>query len=339
MTRARVVGALTGLLAAVLVACGAPPTPNQAAPGPSNADAAFPVTIAHKFGSTTIPAPPQRVVTIGDEDVAYALGVTPVGILRDTQTPDGVPPWLQDRVDLSKTALIDLAGGGAEGEGSGEVNLEQIVALKPDLILAIDDFALEQDYPKLSQIAPTVGYETVWGAQSWQEQTLVGAKALGREERGRQVVAETEAAIRMVRDANPGLVGKTVTFSYAYEPGKIVTLQSDQDPAVKMLQDLGMTIPPSVRDLPDIAAGNPGGALSFENISLLDADVVVMLYAGDDLQRLVENFQLFRNLRAVQDGRYFVIDLTTAVALRNPSVLSIPWGLEQIRPSLKRVAS
>ena len=83
------------------------------------------------------------------------------------------------------------------------MNIEQVAALNPDLILAVNDFGLELDYPRLSQIAPTVGYATEWGKQSWQEQAMVDARALGLEERGRQVVAETEAAIRAVRDANP----------------------------------------------------------------------------------------------------------------------------------------
>ncbi|MGH3993977.1 MAG: hypothetical protein ACRDSN_16150, partial [Pseudonocardiaceae bacterium] len=103
--------------------------------------------------------------------------------------------------------------------------------------------------------------------------------------------------------------------------------------------ELGMQLPPSVEQLPDIAPGNPGGNLSFENISLLDADIVVMLYATDDLQRQVEGLELFRNLRGVRDGRYIVIDLPTASALRSPTVLSVRWGLEQIRPSLARVAT
>jgi hypothetical protein len=45
-----------------------------------------------------------------------------------------------------------------------------------------------------------------------------------------------------------------------------------------------------------IAPGNPGGALSFENIPLLNANIVIMLYASDDLKCQVEGLELFRNL-------------------------------------------
>ncbi|HEU0089207.1 MAG TPA: hypothetical protein VFQ77_16430 [Pseudonocardiaceae bacterium] len=41
----------------------------------------------------------------------------------------------------------------------------------------------------------------------------------------------------------------------------------------------------------------------------------------------------------MREGRYIVLDLITTVSLRSPSVLSIPWGLEQVRPSLARVAT
>ncbi len=336
--RTRVLGALAGVLCTVLAGCASSPTtaPSPAAAAPSGTSA-FPVTITHKFGNTTISAPPQRVVTVGDEDVAFALGITPVGIVRNTSTDSGISPWLASRIDRTKTALIDVPPG-AEGEGAAGVNIEQVAALKPDLILAVNDSGLEIDYPNLAKLAPTVGYATAWGKQSWQEQTMVGARALGLEERGRQVVAETEAATRAVRDTNPGLVGRTVTYSFAFGPGQIVTLKSAQDPSVKLLQELGMQIPPSVRDLPDIAPDNPGGALSFENISLLDADIIVMAYVTKELQNQIENLELFKKLRAVRDGRYIVLDLPTISALRAPTVLSIRWGLDQIKPSLTRAA-
>lgn len=325
---------LAVLVLLVVAACGAPAA---APPAPaSQGVGAFPVTITHRFGVATIPAPPQRVVAIGDEDIAVALGVTPVGIVR-TATASGLAPHQEGVIDPARVTFLDVPTGG-EGEGTGGADIEQIAALRPDLILAVNDFTLEQDYPELSRIAPTVGYATAWGEQSWQEQAVVVATALGLADRGRQVVADTEARIRAVRDANPGLVGRSVTFSFAFGPDQIVTLKTDRDPTVKLFTELGMRIPPGVAALPAIAPGNPGGALSFENISLLDADIVVMLYATPELRRQIEEFALFRNLRGVRDGRYVVVDLPTATALRSPTVLSIPWALEQLGPSLARVA-
>ncbi|MDQ4105520.1 MAG: hypothetical protein M3186_18080 [Actinomycetota bacterium] len=83
-----------------------------------------------------------------------------------------------------------------------------------------------------------------------------------------------------------------------------------------------MRLPTSVRKLPDIAPGNLGRNLNFENMLVLDADIVFMLYATDELQRQVEGLELFRNLRGVREQRYIMIDLITATALRTPSVLS-----------------
>ena len=99
-----------------------------------------------------------------------------------------------------------------------------------------------------------------------------------------------------------------------------------------------MQRPAAVRDLPDIAPDNPSGELSFENISLLDADIVMMGYATKELQDQVEDLELFRNLRGVRDEQYIVIDLLTTSTLRSPTVLSIQWGLDQIKPSLARAA-
>src|SRR5262245_4842552 len=69
-----------------------------AAPAATTAAAAFPVTIDHKYGSTTIPSEPQRVVSVGfvDQDTILALGVKPVGI-RDWygDQPNAVWPWAQ----------------------------------------------------------------------------------------------------------------------------------------------------------------------------------------------------------------------------------------------------
>jgi len=42
----------------------------------------FPVTVEHIYGTTTIPAKPERVVSVGmhEQDFLYALGIAPVGV-------------------------------------------------------------------------------------------------------------------------------------------------------------------------------------------------------------------------------------------------------------------
>lgn len=49
------------ILTVALAACGPTPTPT----GPTGPEGAFPVTIEHKFGETTVPSEPERVVTVG----------------------------------------------------------------------------------------------------------------------------------------------------------------------------------------------------------------------------------------------------------------------------------
>src|SRR5690606_13490101 len=90
----------------------------------------FPLTMRHRFGTTTIPARPERVVTAGfnDADFALAVGVVPVGVA------DFIGPYAEERRPWAQEAL-----GGAEPEKvsgeSGELHFERIAALRPDVIV------------------------------------------------------------------------------------------------------------------------------------------------------------------------------------------------------------
>lgn len=71
-----------------------------------------------------------------------------------------------------------------------------------------------------------------------------------------------------------------------------------------------------------------------EHPGLLDADVLLMLHGSPALQKSVEDSRIFQGLEAVARDAYVTVDLDTAVALRTPTVLSIPSALGEVAPPL-----
>ncbi len=125
--------------------------------GPTAAHAqAFPVTIDHAFGQTTIAEQPERVVTWGwaSQDAVVALGVVPVGIPEFTYGGDenGALAWTKDAVAALGADFPQIL---PQADG---VPFEAIAALEPDVVIAPYSGLSEDEYNRLSQIAPVVAY-------------------------------------------------------------------------------------------------------------------------------------------------------------------------------------
>ena len=122
----------------------APATEEQIAPrrAPSRAaESAFPVTIEHKYGSTTIEKAPERVVVVGlrEQDALLALGVVPVATTEwYGEHPGAIFPWATDELGDAKppTVLDDTDG----------VEIEKVAAQQPDLILGVYSGITEKEY-------------------------------------------------------------------------------------------------------------------------------------------------------------------------------------------------
>ena len=164
----------------------------------TTAESAFPVTISHKYGETTIPAPPERVVSVGftDQDALLAVGVVPVGI-RDWygDQPFATWPWAIDELGDAEPTVLP----------STELNFEQISALRPDLIIGITSGMTEQEYDTLSAIAPTIAQsgEYIDYGVPWQEATLVTGEATGHAAEAQALVDDVEAQIADVAADHP----------------------------------------------------------------------------------------------------------------------------------------
>ncbi|MCX5414087.1 ABC transporter substrate-binding protein [Streptomyces sp. NBC_00059] len=110
-------------------------------------------------GTVEVPAAPRRIVTIGNTNLPFIdLGGKPVGVTEASESDLAVLPEAQ-RTAYEAAEII--------GSSGGEVDVEKLAALKPDLILvqfSSDDWA--KVGKRLEGIAPTVywGLDTEWKA-------------------------------------------------------------------------------------------------------------------------------------------------------------------------------
>src|SRR5690606_1454142 len=121
-------------------------------------------------GVVQVEGTPQRVVTLSESalDTALATGIQPVGTVA-TRGSNSVSEYLRARA--GKIGIVGTAR---------EYNLEAILALQPDLILAPQ--ALSSDiYNKLSLMAPTIVPAASF-SDDWRLMVSTYAQALGREE-------------------------------------------------------------------------------------------------------------------------------------------------------------
>jgi iron complex transport system substrate-binding protein len=292
---------------------------------------AFPVTIDSALGKTTVRSAPKRVVTIGwgSQDVALALGVVPVGMqdmTGNTGDTTGVLPWDAPKLKGAKPQLLKYVGT--------EVPYEQIAALHPDLVLAVDSGITTDQYQRLTQIAPTVGYPGKPWLTSWQDQLRLVGKALGKPAQAAALEKSTDRLIARAKAQHPEFAGKTVAFgSGTTTSGYNLYLSTDS--RVQLLHELGFTVSPSLpAKAPSFAA-----QVSLEKLDGIDADVLVSWYLSPTVKKQLESDTLFRRMPAVERGGYVPLtDPAMVYATSAVSVLSLPWMLDRYLPLLSAAA-
>ncbi|GAA4665883.1 iron-siderophore ABC transporter substrate-binding protein [Kineococcus glutinatus] len=290
------------------------------------------MSIEHALGTTEIDSAPERVVVIGwgATDVLFSLGVTPVGVPTGSYgaSEDGTFPWWEGHFDAAKTELMPSAD-------SGEVPFEAIAAARPDLVIAVQSGITADDYATLTGIAPTVAYPEAPWKTTWQDQTTIVGRAVGKEDEATELVARTEESLAAAGRANPSLAGTTFSYVYASSAGLGTYLPGDS--RVDLLTDMGMVVAPGVATLAE-------GATSFytevskERIHDVDSDVLVA-YGEMPLAEFRAD-PVFATVPAVaKDAVVWLEDETFITATSAPSVLNVPWFLDRFAPQLAEAAT
>ena len=320
------------LALAALSGCGSAAGEEETTSGSSAGDGAFPVTIEHTFGETTIEEQPERVVVLGwsAQDTVYALGLEPVGM---PEYPfgggdDGVLPWNDEHFDPEVTTLLDTADGPP---------LEAIAALEPDVILAPYEGFDEAVYESLTGIAPTVAYPGEAWTTPWREQTRMIGTALGLADEAEQLITETDDRVAEIAAEHPEF--EELTFVYTSMSAEALYLYLPTDPRVQLIEDLGLTVAPSVGELSAGAEESFFAQLSLESAPEIESDVLVGFTEGLSVDEVVA-LPIYSQVPAIQDDAAVLIDdQSFAAAVSSVSVLSTPFVLDRLVDQLATAAS
>ena len=319
ITRRELLTAAAAASLLVAVGCGSDGS-GTSAPGSTVAGP----TIQHRYGSTKVPASPGRVLTVGlvDHDSVLALGIVPVGITADPYSdgqPFGVWPWAQDELGDGKPEVLPFP----------EMNFERIAGLRPDLILAIWAGLTQEEYDKLSLIAPTVAQSADYGDYQtpWDEMTKVIGRALGREAAADAAVARVGKTFADARAQHPEFAGKSAAYAGALSAGGYYA-ETEGSTRAGILAQLGFA-------LTDIPGENFYAEVSQEQIELFDVDLLLWELGDMEKRTAIESDPLYRQLAVHQQGRdVFVTDPDLAGGLALISVLSLPYVVEQLVPKV-----
>ena len=286
----------------LLAACADDDTSNH--PTPVASPTTRPVT--HARGTTAVPLDPVRIVVANDFqdlDAVLAVGLVPAAFGYLPYATDDIAPW-------AAAAL----GSPRLGTESGMVDLEEVAAARPDLIVGSADF-LTESYDKLSVIAPTIALDL---RGDWRAPTQLMGVATGREERAAAAIAAAEGALTAARERIGAAPRVAVVNLYGGEVG----LASSEDPQGVLLGELGLSVL-------DVGRGGVAGEISAEELGLLDeADVVLVEdFVADETATLLSS-PVFAALEVVTEGRVSLLSpaVTRAAYLR--SVLSTPTAAD-----------
>jgi iron complex transport system substrate-binding protein len=249
---------------------------------------------------------------------------------------DGVLPWVEDRLDelhATTPVLFD------ETEG---IDFEAVADTRPDVILAAYSGLTQDDYDKLSKIAPVVAYPDVPWATSLEDTVRLDAEALGMEDEGEELVSRLDAEIEKEYAAHPALADKRILFSYL-DPTDLsqVGFYTTHDTRPGFLADLGSPVPGVVTEYS--AEGEEFyRTVSAEHTEAFDDVDVFVTYGKTDGSTLaaLQQDPLLSKIPAIRKGAVAVLeDDSPLAASANPSPLSVGPMLGEYFQALSAAAA
>lgn len=295
---------------------------------------AFPVTIEHVFGSTTVPSSPRRIVTLGmgSNEICADFGVVPAGYALP---PDRsfAPSWFVDRVSELKSLLPESF------VDQKDIPWQTVENLRPDLILAVNSNIVQAQFESLNGIAPTLPYLRAPFEGGWRDYTSAVGRALGRPHATTEVVADTEAVIAAAVRPYKDLRGASVLcLEASAEPGSHFRVYSRDSTVMRTVRDFGCTTPGVLESVATRAKGQQYDRyfIAQDEAPALTADVYVIAAAAGE-EDAVRALNLHRLLPVKHEGTVvYTQSQGDFLSLRTGSPSGVKWACQTVLPQIAK---
>jgi iron complex transport system substrate-binding protein len=253
--------------------------------------------VQHARGETCIPLNPQRIVTLDFNSFAavLALDTKPIATWITTEIEDDFRYFQKkaDGVEILRSS-------------SGQINLEKLVLLHPDLIIVISHTVFEKVYKYASQIAPTVVLPWIETRGNWKQQIQDTARILNRTETGIQQINYYNECVNQLKQRISHNHRK-IHVSFAFVAAGRLVITRQQSFAGGILNDIGILNPIFAE------SGDNDLPISEELLPKIDSDILFIAPLRKDDYSVIKQLQqkpLWSKLKAVQKNQVYLVDFS-----------------------------
>ena len=284
------------LVFAALSACGAAQSAEDTST--ANETEAETFTYESEMGPVDVPTDPQRIIALTNGPNVLALDGQIVGIDEWTNAN----PLFEDM--LTGVEIVT------------EDNLEKIIELEPDLIIAGSHM---KNLDKLNEIAPTVAF--TWGQLDYLDQQVEIGKLLNKEAEATEWVADFQSRAQAAGEEIRETIGEDATVSVIESGNKEFYVFGDNYARGTeiLYQEMDLNMPEKVQEL-----ALEAGVYTFSQEVLPDfAGDYVVLSKNPDVDNSFMETDVWNSIPAVSEGH--VIEINTKA-----STYSDPITLEHL---------
>ncbi len=196
-----------------------------------------------------------------------------------------------------------------------EVDVERILALKPDLVLATS-LTDPRDVKKLRDLGiRVVVFPQPKSFQDLCRQFILLGRLLGKEKEARAIVSSVQAQVAKIQVRVAGLKKPRVFVEIGARPLFTATGDSFVNDFIRLAGGI------------NIAAHAKSGLYSREKVLEENPDVILIVTMGIVGEREKEAWEKFRTIKAVKEGRVYVVD---SYKLCSPTPVTFVESLKEL---------